>query len=83
MGFFEFGVAVISIVMGGVTAIVWMGVNYSSRKRGLHKGANESELSRLRQEVQAMRRELAELRETQADLTLMLHDAQKRALEKP
>jgi len=73
----SFFLAVMGILGGTAIVITWLGIRYAERKHGLRKGASESELKRLREELAAIRQELQALRESQADLTLMLHDSPK------
>jgi len=68
-------------IAGGITlAIVWMGISYSSRKSGLIRGATERELQKVMRELSEMRADIKAIRETQADLTLMLEDLPRAAI---
>jgi hypothetical protein len=87
MGFMStvlgFLLAMMSIVGGTAIIITWMGIRYAERKRGLTKGATRAELDGIKNDLAAIRRELQQMRESQADLMLMLHDANGASLPYP
>lgn len=60
-------VLIIAIIFGSVTIttllIVWMGISYSTKKRGLTKGASQREIEVLQQKVNAVQEEMAVLKE--------------------
>ena len=60
-------VLVIAIIFGSVTIttllIVWMGISYSAKKRGLTKGASQREIEVLQQKVNAVQEEMVVLKE--------------------
>ncbi len=60
-------VLIIAIIFGSVTIttllIVWMGISYSTKKRGLTKGASQREIEVLQQKVNAVQKEMAVLKE--------------------
>lgn len=70
------------LVCGTVVLIVYMGIQYSSRKRGLTKGASDRELARLHARLDALGSDVNEMKEAVADLTLMLGDASRPALSR-
>ena len=78
MGFMStvlgFLLSMMSIVGGTAIVITWMGIRYSEKKRGLTKSASRGELESIKNDLAAIRRELQQMHESQADLTLMLHD---------
>lgn len=60
-------VLIIAIIFGNVTIttllIVWMGISYSTKKRGLTKGASQREIEVLQQKVNAVQEEMVVLKE--------------------
>ena len=62
------------IFCGSVVTIVYMGIQYSSRKRGLTKGASKRELVEIRQRLDALGEDIHAMQESMADMTLMLGD---------
>lgn len=64
-----------ALVCGTSVLIVYMGIQYSSRKRGLTKGATSRDLADIRQRLDALGSDIHTMQETMADLTLMLGDA--------
>ena len=60
-------VLIIAIIFGSVTIttllIVWMGISYSTKKRGLTKGASQREIEVLQQKVNAVQEEMVVLKE--------------------
>ena len=70
------------MVCGTVVAIVYMGIQYSSRKRGLTKGASMRELAKVHSRLDALGADVHEMKEAVADLTLMLGDASRPALSR-
>ena len=59
-------VLVIAIIFGSVTIttllIVWMGISYSTKKRGLTKGASQREIETLQQKVDEVQEEIVTLK---------------------
>lgn len=84
MNFFEtvlgLIVSTLAILGGTAIAITWMGIRYSERKRGLTKGASRAELDEIKRDLAAIRRELEQVRESQADVALTLHDLPSRMI---
>ncbi len=68
------------IVCGTIVSIVFMGIQYSSRKRGLTEGAPVRELAELHTRLDAVGADVHEMKEAITDLTLMLGDASRPAL---
>lgn len=60
-------VLVIAIIFGSVTItallIVWMGISYSAKKRGLTKGASQREIEVLQQKVNEIQEEMVVLKQ--------------------
>ncbi|MDE0014457.1 MAG: hypothetical protein OXU36_25160 [Candidatus Poribacteria bacterium] len=60
-------VLVIAIIFGSVTIttllIVWMGISYSAKKRGLTKGASQREIEVLQQKVNEVQEEMVVLKQ--------------------
>ncbi len=60
-------VLIIAIIFGSVTIttllVVWMGISYSAKKKGLTKGASQREIEVLQQKVNAVQEEMAVLKE--------------------
>jgi cell division protein FtsB len=73
----------VGLPVAGTVLIVAMALNYSAKKKGLTRGASQREVEQIRQDIAAIRREIERLREGQADMTLMLHDAAERPLPRP
>jgi hypothetical protein len=82
MHFWDF--MVMLVVSGSAVAVLctWMGIRYCRDKEGLRQGASERELSGVRRELEALRQEVLRLRESHADLTLLLHDEGRKALSR-
>ncbi|MAF09208.1 hypothetical protein CMK11_02055 [Candidatus Poribacteria bacterium] len=69
-----------TLLCATAVAIVYMGIQYASRKRGLTKGASTRELDEIRQRLDVLGDDLHAMHESIADLTLMLGDASSRRL---
>lgn len=73
-------IPIVAIMVGGALGL--SKIYLDLRKAMLH-GAGSEELHKFRQELAALRHDIAALRESHADLTLMLHDADRPPLPKP
>ncbi len=69
-----------TLLCATVVAIVYMGIQYSSRKRGLTRGASTREIEEVRRRLDALGDDMHAMQESMADLTLMLGDASSRRL---
>jgi hypothetical protein len=81
-GFGQFLLMGGALLCGTVVLIVYMGIRYSSRKQGLTKGASARELAEVHARLDALGKDVHEMKEAVADLTLMLGDASRPALSR-
>jgi len=70
----------IGFVCASVVSIVYMGIQYSTRKRGLTTGASRRELEEIRGQLDTLGSDMHGMQEAIADLTLMLGDSPTRRL---
>jgi cell division protein FtsL len=69
MGFILFFAMLFGTIIIITLGSIWMGVSYSSKKKGLVKGATRREIEKIQQEISQIRSDIAELKEQIADLT--------------
>ena len=69
-----------ALLCASVVSIVYMGIQYSTRKRGLTTGASTRELEEVRRRLDGLGDDMHAMQEAIADLTLMLGDASRREL---
>lgn len=72
-------IAILVTIFGSVTIIVWLGIRYSAAKKGLVLGGSKQGLQAVHQTMKQIQRDIEEIKSTQADLVIELHD---RRLEK-
>jgi hypothetical protein len=71
MGFILFFAMLFGTLIIITLGSIWMGISYSTKKKGLVKGATRREIEQIQQDISQIRADIEELKVQVADLTII------------